>query len=229
MKKLGLPLSFFADKAIKDSKNKERILDLIKNSNAYTLADQLNNPYKSGEIDQFFPTPIEALPKQDFMNDSINDDLRLFMAIDYKTYLLDDILVKVDRATMKSSLEGREPLLDHRIIEFAAQLPNQFKIRKGEKKYILREILHDYVPKEMMDRPKMGFAAPVDHWLRYNLKDKLDFYLSEAFITQQGIFNVKAVKNLLADFLANKPQYTGKIWYFLMFQMWYQKWIINEN
>ena len=85
--------------------------------------------------------------------------------------MVDDILQKVDRATMSVSLEGREPFLDQHIIEWAAQLPSDYKYHKGEKKYILRQIVHKYIPKEMMDRPKMGFAIPVENWLANELKD----------------------------------------------------------
>ena len=93
------------------------------------------------------------------------------MAIDFQTYLLDDILQKVDRATMTHSLEGREPFLDHRILEFAAQLPDNFKYNNGIKKRILKDITHQYIPQKLLDRPKMGFAIPIASWLNNQLKD----------------------------------------------------------
>ena len=230
LKKTGLPVSFLANNFIKDKKKLERILELWTKPNANTLAIQLNNPYRKGEIDYFFKYKVNDLEEERLVNlESIKDDLKLFMGIDYNTYLLDDILVKVDRATMRSSLEGREPLLDQHIIEFAAQLPNDFKIRNGKKKFILKEIVHDFVPKEKMERPKMGFAAPVEHWLRNNLKQKLDYYFSDAFLNAQNIFNNDAVKKLYVDFESRKANTTGKLWYFLMFQMWYQKWTMDEN
>jgi asparagine synthase (glutamine-hydrolysing) len=98
--------------------------------------------------------------------------LAYMMAIDYQTYLIDDILQKVDRASMTASLEGREPFLDHRVIEWAAQLPDNYKYYKGSKKHIIKEIVHQYIPKELMDRPKMGFAIPIENWLMIDLKEK---------------------------------------------------------
>ena len=118
------------------------------------------------------------------------------MAIDYQSYLVDDILQKVDRATMTVSLEGREPLLDHRIIEFAAQLPDAYKYHNGIKKYMLREITHQYIPKEMMDRPKMGFAIPIAEWMKSDLKELVNDYINEKNIKEQQIFNWSSVESL---------------------------------
>jgi asparagine synthase (glutamine-hydrolysing) len=147
------------------------------------------------------------------------------MAVDYQTYLVDDILQKVDRASMTVSLEGREPYLDHRLIEWAAQLPNEFKYYKGEKKYILKEILHDYIPKDMMDRPKMGFAIPIAEWLQNDLKHLVDQYINEDLIKSQKLFDWAIVGDIKHQFLSGKKEYDVKMWYFLTFQMWYEKWM----
>jgi len=147
------------------------------------------------------------------------------MAIDYQTYMLDDILQKVDRATMTASLEGREPLLDHRIIEYAAQLPDEFKYHNGVKKHILREIVYDYLPKEMMERPKMGFAIPIAKWLSHDLKELVEEYCSEKRLKEHGLFDLTETKRLLERFFSGKIEYDYKVWYLLMFQMWYEKWM----
>ena len=149
------------------------------------------------------------------------------MAVDYQTYLLDDILQKVDRACMSVSLEGREPFLDHRIIEWAAQIPDSFKYHHGEKKYILKEIVHQYIPKSFLDRPKMGFAIPIGRWMANELKDKIEDYLDDKRINQQGIFNNDVVSKLKNDFLNGRTELSFKIWYLLMFQMWYDKWMFR--
>lgn len=154
--------------------------------------------------------------------------LSMMMAMDYQTYLLDDILQKVDRAGMSTSLEGREPFLDHRVIEWAAQLPNEYKYNNGVKKYILREIVHKYIPKQVMDRPKMGFAIPVADWLQSELKPLVDQYFNESFIQQQKIFNNQEIQDMRKSFFEGKQERAEKIWYFLMFQMWYDKWINNN-
>lgn len=154
-----------------------------------------------------------------------NNDLEKVLAIDYQTFLLDDILVKVDRATMSVSLEGREPLLDHRIIEFAAQLPVTYKYSNGIKKRILRDITHQYLPKDMMDRPKMGFGIPLAQWLRTELKEMVNFYLNEKRIGVQGILDVNTVNAILKSFYNGEDVDAGLIWYMLMFQMWHERWM----
>ena len=185
---------------------------------------------------QFDDKEIELLMRQNtntietaYLSHQLKSDffspLAYMMAIDYQTYLVDDILQKVDRASMTVSLEGREPFLDHRLIEWAAQLPNQFKYHKGTKKYILKEIVHQYIPKQMMERPKMGFAIPLEHWLTYDLKDKVFYYLDESKMAQQGIFNVDVVNRIKQQFYVGKKELALKIWYLLMFQMWYEKWM----
>jgi asparagine synthase (glutamine-hydrolysing) len=152
------------------------------------------------------------------------DPLSYMMAVDYQTYMVDDILQKVDRATMSVSLEGREPFLDQDIIEWAAQLPSGYKYRDGQKKYILKQIVHNYIPKEIMERPKMGFGIPVESWLGNELKELVKEYLSEENLSH-GLFNRKEVSSLLTDFFYGRPEKYLKLWDLLMFQMWYKQWM----
>jgi asparagine synthase (glutamine-hydrolysing) len=151
--------------------------------------------------------------------------LSYMMAIDYVTYLPDDILQKVDRAAMSVSLEGREPFLDHRVIEWAARLPDDFKYRNGIKKYILREIVYDYLPKEMMNRPKMGFAVPVEKWLMHDLRDVVETYLNQKAVREEGVLNPAATENLKKQFYGGRSEYGVKLWHLLMFRMWSEKWM----
>ena len=151
--------------------------------------------------------------------------LSYMMAIDYQTYLPDDILQKVDRATMHVGLEGREPLLDHRLIEYVAQLPDGFKYHKGIKKFLLKEIVHDLVPKELMDRPKKGFAIPIANWMLNDVSFLLDENLKENDIRHQGLFNWEAIDLIVKAFRSGKLEYTNKVWYLLVFQMWYKQWM----
>ncbi len=150
--------------------------------------------------------------------------LAYMMAIDYQTYLLDDILQKVDRATMSVGLEGREPFLDHRIIEYAARLPDAYKYQNGVKKRILRDITYQYVPKSLLDRPKMGFAIPIANWLMNELKPLVDAHLNEESFAKHGLINWSEVEKIKSQFYRGKKEYDSKIWYLLMFQMWYEKW-----
>ena len=114
------------------------------------------------------------------------DELSIMLAVDYEMYLENDILTKVDRATMSVSLEGREPLLDHRILEFAASLPSSYKFDGSTGKRILKDIVHKYVPREMMDRPKTGFSLPIYNWLMSDLSYLLEEYLNEQAINQSS-------------------------------------------
>lgn len=168
----------------------------------------LNTYYESGELQKQFYSPLAYM-----------------MAVDYQTYLLDDILQKVDRATMSVSLEGREPFLDHRIIEFASRLPDEYKYKDGVKKRILKDIVHDYVPQEMMDRPKMGFAIPIADWLQKELRHLVEEFCSDSRLKEHGLFDVGNINSLLNDFFGGKKEYDMKVWYLLMFQMWYDKWM----
>jgi len=183
------------------------------------------------DIADLFKKPIMQLSSafdSKELNDENHSTLAYMMAIDYQTYLLDDILQKVDRAGMSVSLEGREPFLDHRIIEWAAQLPMEYKYNKGNKKFIIKEIVHKYLPKEMMDRPKMGFGIPIATWLQNDLKPFVDQYFDDAFITKQNIFNVNEIQRIKNSFYNGKVERAEKIWYLLMFQMWYDKWMNNN-
>jgi asparagine synthase (glutamine-hydrolysing) len=152
-------------------------------------------------------------------------DLDKMMAVDFKTYQLDDILTKVDRATMSVSLEGREPLLDYRLIEYVARLDPNLKIRNGNKKYLLKEITHKYLPKEMMDRPKMGFSVPIIEWFSDELKHYLDHYFEPGLLEKQGLFNVKQLTKMKTQYLAGQKHHIGKLWTILVFQMWSERWI----
>ena len=118
------------------------------------------------------------------------------MYLDLRTFVLDDILVKIDRASMANSLEVRNPFLDHRLIEYAAGLPLDYKIKNGQAKWILREILYQYVPKSIMERPKAGFMVPISDWLKNEYKDWAGDLLNERSLKKQGIFDVDKVRSL---------------------------------
>lgn len=153
------------------------------------------------------------------------DQLDRMLAMDYKTYMVDDILVKVDRAAMSTSLEGREPLLDHRLIEFVAQLPSNYKMKGNNKKYILKQIVHRYIPEKMMDRPKMGFGIPVFQWLRKDLRPYVDEFMNETALMEHGLFKKEGVLHIVNRFMAGDRNYDNLFWYLLVFQMWYKKWM----
>ncbi len=152
------------------------------------------------------------------------NSLNKMLAVDYKTFLADNNLVKVDRATMSVGLEGREPMLDHRIIEFVSQLPANLKIRNKTNKYILKKIVHKYIPQQLMDRPKMPFIAPLTVWFKDELKEKIQYYLSEEKLKESGVFNSAPIIKLTNEYLQGKQVNYQKVWNILVFQLWYEKW-----
>ena len=206
----------------------EKVKGVLKNPSEEQIMLSLSQQFTDRQINELFKSKITSLETAYFseeLEQKYFSSLSYMMAIDYQTYLVDDILQKVDRATMTASLEGREPYLDHRLIEWAARLPDHYKYHKGEKKYILKEILHQYIPKEMMDRPKMGFAIPIANWLQNDLREMVEEYINSEKIEKQGVFNVAYVEGIKRNFYSGKKELDVKMWYLLMFQMWYEKWM----
>ena len=169
---------------------------------------------KGFEANKFLHSKLEKLNNL--------DDLSLMMMMDLLTYLPDDILTKVDRASMGVSLETRVPMLDHQVVEFAMQLPQEYKLRGNQTKWILRELLYRRVPRELIERPKSGFAIPVGLWLRTSLKDWADDLLSEASISKQGFFHAANVRERWAQHISGSHNWEHFLWNILMFQCWYK-------
>jgi asparagine synthase (glutamine-hydrolysing) len=139
---------------------------------------------------------------------------------DSMTYLPDDILCKVDRAAMAISLETRVPFLDHRVTEVAWRLPLSMKIRGNQGKWALRQVLYKYVPRELIERPKAGFAVPIGQWLRGPLRDWAETLLDAQVLRSQGYFQVAPIHKLWGEHLVGRRDHTPTIWSLLMFQAW---------
>ena len=147
------------------------------------------------------------------------------MFADINLYMVDDILTKVDRASMSTSLESRVPLLDHRIVEFALKLPLHYKIKDGKSKYILRKVLEKYVPNNLYDRPKSGFGIPVKEWLKNDLNNWMRDTLSKEELSKHHYFDIKIIQKMIDDHSKSKYDYHLQLWTILMFQDWYNKYM----
>lgn len=153
----------------------------------------------------------------------INHPLTRIMALDAMTYLPDDILVKVDRSAMAISLETRAPFLDKDVVEFACSLPMDFKVRGEQGKWIMHQVIDRYVPRSLIDRPKMGFAIPLDAWLRGPLREWAESLLRESRLEQEGYFYPAKIRQQWDRFLANKSINGSQLWAVLMFQSWLEQ------
>jgi len=196
-----------------------KLCELLKNS---------GNPsgFYNTSTSYFYDVEIKKLLNKSFEDNEAYtvNTIENMLLHSFKTYLNDDILTKVDRATMSIGLEGREPLLDYKLIEFVAQLPLEYKQNGNETKYLLKQIVHKYIPQEIMDRNKMGFSIPVFEWFQDELKIYFEEYLSEKAIIQSEVFQYDYI------FKLKKSYYEGhgnphKLWLILMYQMWWERWV----
>lgn len=168
-------------------------------------------------IGNYEENPVLNYKKSDF---KLFDDVEKMMMIDTMTYLPDDILVKVDRASMAVSLESRIPFLDHRIVDFAWRIPQSMKINNNKSKWILRQILQKYVPQNLIERPKMGFSVPIDSWLRGPLRDWAESLLDENRLKHDGFFHPEPIRSKWQEHLSGRKNWQHFLWNVLMFQSW---------
>ena len=192
------------------------IVDFFNASSTYLNPQQLAN---------FHPVYQNRYPKND-MQPETGRILSFLGVIDIQTYLEGDIMTKVDRATMQVALEGREPFLDHKIIEFAQGLPDDLKLKSGKAKYILRSILYKHVPKELIERPKMGFAIPIKSWLQSLLAEELKAIQEDHTFFETFQLNGPTIKRTINQFLTDTTYINPHlVWFIFTLHQWYQRWL----
>ena len=160
----------------------------------------------------------------DFAAVKNGDLLTQMLYADFNVWLPDDILTKIDRASMSTGLEAREPFLDHRLVQLASRIPPNLKYRNGENKYLLKRVLSRHIPAELYERPKKGFGSPVDSWLRGKLRPLVEHYLSAEETRKSGVFNSDEISKWKDRFYNHSSTGPRRIWNLLMFQMWYERW-----
>jgi asparagine synthase (glutamine-hydrolysing) len=186
------------------------------------LFDSGNSRFGRRELARLIHHDVETRELADQFPGEPGEQLCLW---DLHHYMPGDILTKVDRVTMAASIEGREPLLDHRLIEFAFSLP--FDMRRGKlgAKHLLKKVLYRHVPRSLVDRPKQGFGVPVREWLATDLRSFVDECFDERYINSQGLFDVGVIRDYMKRFHAGETGVLQRVWLLLAFQMWYRRWM----
>ena len=200
--------------------NSEDLKDAFIRASSSVSPDYLENILKNGSYKFFDKTEFNNFSQLKGL-----DKLDQMMAIDYKTFLPDDVLCKVDRASMSVSLEGREPLLDHRIAEYMARVPSVMKYKKGMGKYILRQVLYKYIPKNIVDKPKTGFSVPIKNWLLGDLKGLAIESLESKDLEKDDIFHPEALKLIADELKDGQLKSPALVWNIIMYVLWRREWI----
>ena len=180
---------------------------------------------------EFRATIAESGDPQDillqlFANAPASDPISKMLYVDTKTYLVEDILTKVDRMSMLTSLEVRVPILDHTFVEWVTSLGPEWKMRDGKQKYIFRKLAERVgVPREVLYRPKRGFALPLVHWTRNEMKDLILGVLLDPCTLQRGYLDPKGVRHLLDEHMSGKRNHSGRVWRLLLFELWHRNFL----
>jgi len=203
-----------------EKKNFQKIYRYCKNENLIDWFIDDSTVHDYFELRNLLKYP--KLSQTNFhLNVENKDDLNQMLYLDIKTFLVDGIMHKVDRATMYSGLEAREPLLDYKLVEFALKIPQSLKLKNGELKYLLKKLAHSKLPQNLLERPKQGFNIPIVDFTLMIFKQHKDIFLDEKQIKTQNIFNYEEIKKLKKEIEDKNYNRIGTIWLLVMFQIWY--------
>ena len=158
-------------------------------------------------------------------NMASDDGVEKLLYLDSKTYLPSDILTKVDRMTMASSLEARSPLLDHKLIEYVTRIPSSLKLKGNEAKYIFKKAISGFVPQEILHRPKQGFGVPIGEWINLQLKERITSDLSDQRSMSRGYFEPKYVRVLLDEHSRGRRDHSHALWTLWMLELWHRRYL----
>jgi asparagine synthase (glutamine-hydrolysing) len=201
-----------------------KLADILGQDGAMAYHKLVSHWHRPEDIVVRSKEPKNLLLNQGYIS-GINSVIDQMQLLDTVTYLPDDILTKVDRTTMAVSLEGRTPFLDHRLVEHAWRLPLDMKVRNGQGKWVLRQILYQYVPRDLVERPKTGFAVPIGNWLRGTLRDWAESLLDSRKIINQGYLNYPTIKQKWDEHISGEKNWQYHLWDVLMFQSWLERWM----
>lgn len=201
-----------------------QLREVLKDDNWQALYEKFIQTTKNYEVNELLDYK-KNIDEKTFAIGEKEHPMQGMMLWDYHRYMVDDILTKVDRATMSVSIEGREPLLDHRIAEFMAQVPFKFKYKNGDSKYLLKKVLERYIPRKMIDRPKMGFGIPMFEWFGGDLRVLFDEYFKQDNIEKHGLLNFNYIEEEYNKLKDDKTLNVNKLWYILVFEMWYKRYM----
>jgi len=222
-------LHLFPNPSILNQDKIEKLALLLASTNPVEAFNIITQGLTHNEANRLLKHPVHPLKTPFDDNGAFEKHtplLNRFLCTDFNTFLVDDVLQKVDRATMSTSLEGREPFLDYRLIEFAAGLPSEYKMKNGENKFILKDILYNYLPENLVNRPKMGFRIPIDEWAYSELKPLFNHAFDLDKIKEQEIFNLKEVKTIINNYHNNnKKQDFDRLWKLFAFLQWHNRWM----
>jgi asparagine synthase (glutamine-hydrolysing) len=203
----------------------QRLADLLDEGGCDRLyRDLVSQWHDPGVLVPGVREPVEP-PWTGTLARTVPDFTERMQLTDLVTYLPDDILTKVDRASMAVSLEARVPLLDHRVVELSWRLPPGLKVRGSTTKWLLRQVLYRHVPRELIERPKMGFGVPIDAWLRGPLRDWAEDLLAERRLREEGLFAPDLIRRRWADHLEGRADWHYPLWVVLTFQAWRRRWL----